>query len=111
MRKIELDMVHAVRGHRNLKAANTTVNSYPDHGAAEVRLHGNVIAVLSHGKYLTLSNAGWATPTTKSRLNALLSGLCAGVYIQQVKGVWWIVDTNTKERVEFYNGVQVEVIV
>jgi hypothetical protein len=110
MRKIEQLMIDALRARRNFKSGNTQVMSYPDHDAAEIRLHGHVIGVISHGKYLTLSNAGWLTPTTKSRLNALLGGLCAGVAVFQKAGVWFMVDVVTGETTEFYNGVQVEVV-
>ena len=110
MRKIELNMIKAVANQRNFKSGNTQVLSYPDHQAAEIRLHDNVIGVISHGKYLTLSSAGWYTPTTKSRINALLNGLCAGVHVFQKAGEWFIRDNQTGETTEFYNGVQVEVI-
>ena len=51
-----------------------------------LRLHGNAIAKhTSNGMWIT--DAGWATRTTKERLNGL-----SGVRISQRKGVWYLND-------------------
>lgn len=69
MCKIERDMIAAIRAGKNRALGNTYVN--PIVGGVEVRLHGNLIAVLTdQGLRFTL--AGWPTPTTRSRINALL---------------------------------------
>ena len=63
-----------------------------------VELHGNEIArfdsALSHQKCrgLRITDAGWRTATTKSRLNALLQCFCEGSSIYQKKGQWFTVD-------------------
>lgn len=73
MRKIERDMIAAIRSGKNWTQGNTSVIHDPVIGATEceVRLHGNLIAkhILRTG--WTMSLAGWGTPTTRSRLNAI----------------------------------------
>lgn len=84
MRKIETEMIDAIRSfmypskwHKELEWSkdNTTVQSHL--GTIKVFLHGNCIARLAVNaqgtlKRLQLSNCGYLTPTTKSRLNAIL---------------------------------------
>ena len=103
MRKIEAQMVMAVRGHftgtrtKEWRSANTCVRSVHDAQLGPtvvVELHGNEIAQFTFGGMLKITDAGWQTATTKSRLNALLSCFYGGVGICQVKGVWLL---NTTE--------------
>jgi len=77
MRKIESLMIQAVRNGRDWKSGNTEVHN-SDHGII-VRLHGNKIAQVDHeAGILWVTDAGWQTTTTKSRLNALLAGVTNG---------------------------------
>lgn len=39
--------------------------------AYEMRLHGNLIAIIEQDNSIRVSFAGWPTPTTKERLNGL----------------------------------------
>lgn len=113
MRKIEAAMINAVRDAINgnekpWRSGNTRVEVEHEgiHGTAGyvrsvvVLLHGNEIArfdtALSGRECLGLqiTDAGWQTATTKSRLNALLSCFYGGAGICQVKGVWLL---NTTE--------------
>ena len=114
MRKIEAQMVMAVRdqlsgSEKTWRSGNTEVSTEHSgiHGTYSycrevvVRLHGNEIArfdSMVHGdrtaRGLGITDAGWQTATTKSRLNALLSCFYGGVGICQVKGVWLL---NTTE--------------
>ena len=81
MRKIEQDMLKALRDRRDWKAGNTAVHftTLPnDKGhsrpQAVVTLHGNPIAVLrSDGALVACVETfeRWATSTTASRLRAL----------------------------------------
>ena len=87
MRKIEQQMCEAVRNGKNMSKDNTTVSVVRDeHGqyhSAVIRLHGHEV-----GHYywsgtekqwvIRLEDARWRTPTTKSRLNALLQGVGQG---------------------------------
>lgn len=71
MRKIEENMLQAVKSRTNWKQANTEVVVKGNY--AEVLLHGNKIATIVGGDvvidYDTLE--AWPTRTTKSRLRAL----------------------------------------
>lgn len=65
-------MLYAVRNHKNMRSGNTVVTN--DETGVEVYLHGNCIyAVCDGAARFTL--AGWNTPTTRSRLNALGVGV------------------------------------
>ena len=84
MRKIEEAMVQALRERRDFTRDNTSVywgiDYMTDEAEARVYLHGNYIASYYPDMGdLYLPDAGWQTVTTKSRLNALLQGLCATV--------------------------------
>ena len=98
MRKIEQTMVNAVNNGRDWRSGNTSVD-VTDHGVV-VRLHGNKIAQLdTEDRILWITDAGWQTTTTKSRLNALLAGVTAGrASIHQSKFVWYL--TTESETVE-----------
>ena len=87
MRKIEQQMVNAVLKGKPFTKDNTQVYvEYTDEGVyhhAYVHLHGNEIAhYYWSGEekqwVIRLSDGMWQTPTTKSRLNALLSGVGQG---------------------------------
>ena len=89
MRQIESQMVNAVAAGRNWHGTNTSVD-VTDHGIV-IRLHGNKIAQLSKDdQCLYVTDAGWQTKTTKSRLNALMSGLCPGCGIYQKDFDWYL---------------------
>ena len=88
MRKIELEMTRAARARRDWRSGNTSVD-VTDHGVI-VRLHGNKIAQID-GDTLYLTDCGWQTSTTKSRLNSLLREFTNGGYIYQSKFEWHLV--------------------
>lgn len=83
MRKIEKQMIEAIRSKRDWKSGNTEVVHVRDtkHGInyADIYLHGNHIATATPDTWgfrpyanpnlVTFNN--WATPTTRSRLRAL----------------------------------------
>ena len=114
MRKIEAQMVMAVRDQLNgsektFRSGNTEVSTEHRgiHGTFNysrdvvVRLHDNEIARFDSmvagdrtARGLKITDAGWQTVTTKSRLNALLDCFYGGAGICQVKGVWLL---NTTE--------------
>lgn len=70
MRKIESNMVSAIRAGRNWKSGNTEVRVVPEYNITGVYLHGNHIANVALSK-LTVTLAGWNTNTTRSRVSAL----------------------------------------
>lgn len=92
MRKIEQQMIQAIRAGQTAKFDNTTIRH--NNGIAEVYLHGNAIACISD-KSVSYSLAGWNTVTTRSRIRALMSAFGGdGCY--------------TKHGVPFIHGMAVE---
>ena len=92
MRKIESEMIAAVKGDINWKKDNTSV--IIEDGVSKVYLHGNLIAEIDDVS-LKLYDGGWQSNTTKSRLNALLSefGYTCGTqreYVFQKQFEWFI---------------------
>lgn len=93
MRKIEQQMLDAVKNKQDFKLQNTRVEviDFPGiESRVNVYLHDNLIFTLFDDK-ITLSHCGWRTNTTKSRLNALLCEFSDGCYLQQVKGDWYLI--------------------
>ena len=97
MRKIERSMNAAIKSKRNWSSSNTEVrrgrNDITD-PCSNVYLHGNHIATVKDNGDVCISNAGWRTVTTKSRLNAIinefLDGTKNGVY--QKNHEWFVTD-------------------
>ena len=93
MRKVESNMIAAVKARKDLRCWNTVVEQ-GENGYAEVRLFGNRIARLNYINWLIeLSDCGYRTATTKSRLNALLdsftnTGGGQGIYQQRFEWLW-----------------------
>jgi len=69
MRKITKESVSAFLDRKPFKKSNMEVDEYL--GKFRLKLHGNTIAVLDEFNMLSVSNAGWASNTTKERLNGL----------------------------------------
>ena len=92
MRKIESEMIAAVKGNINWSKDNTSV--IIEDGISKVYLHGSKIAEVGDD-FLKLYDGGYQTTTTKSRLNALLSefGYTCGTkreYVFQKQFEWFI---------------------
>jgi hypothetical protein len=98
MRKIEKQMIEAVKNKREFRLDNTTVffisasESGNPHGSrSEISLYDNLIAEYWHDAPTPLevnaqTLARWSTPTTKSRLRAL------GANVATRKGVTYLND-------------------
>ena len=74
MRKIEKEVIGAFIKGDTKAMANTESAINPTTRNLDLLLHGNRIATMSNRdgvKKLWVSNAGWPTRTTQSRLNAL----------------------------------------
>jgi hypothetical protein len=84
MRKVEREMVAAIRAMKNRTIGNTSVTVERFVGSSKlitVRLHGNVIAEITTGLYeMMVTLAGWNTPTTRSRVNALLQAFSSATH-------------------------------
>jgi len=77
MRKIEQQMVNAIKSHTSFSSGNTQVSI--DANTAHVFLHGNHIAsVVNNNKVMLNLNTlkQYPTNTTKSRLRALGVNIC-----------------------------------
>lgn len=96
MRKIEQQMIAAINERRDWRLDNTEVQvvNFP-HGETTidkiyVRLHGSTIAIITPDE-LDISDCSWQTPTTKSRLNAILTHFCGcDAGITQKNHVWYL---------------------
>ena len=82
MRKIEEQMVAAIKARKNFKSGNTEVtmtrNEYLGTCTAMVYLHDNLIAKIlfkPENAVAQFTLASWNTNTTRSRLNALGVGV------------------------------------
>ena len=92
MRKIEQQMIAAIKGNTDWKCDNTEVINIE--GVSFVYLHGTLIAKVDDDS-LTLFDGGYQTATTKSRLNAILGefGYTCGTkneFIFQKQFEWFI---------------------
>ena len=109
MRKVEEQMIMAIRSRKNWAGSNTTVRCFKENGITtemQVLLHGNLIAWLDTATNdLSISSAGWETVTTKSRLNALLDEFCDGARIFQKDWEWFISEFGTVKP--FVDGMKV----
>ena len=104
MRKIEAQMVKAIRDNKGWKSGNTEV-ALVDEGLSCVYLHGNKIAEVGED-FITLFDGGWRTATTKSRLNAILHAFGSGFdQVFQKDFQWFVHDTLRSEAVPFENGL------
>lgn len=93
MRKIESDMVAAIRSRQNYRNSNTVVDQAdPENGYGEVRLFGNRIARFNYiSGIIEFEDAGYRTETTKSRLNALIGAFTKpgqGIYQRDFDWYW-----------------------
>ena len=95
MRKVEQQMNEAILNRKDFFKGNTSVENYiTETGVREaiVKLHGNHIATV--GDTLQISDAGWQTVTTKSRLNALCNEFAEGCYVFQKNFDWFLGDAD-----------------
>ena len=90
MRKIERQMLQAINTPgQDLTSSNTKVRWSDDQSFVEVFLNDNIIASVNWTtNCIAVSDAGWQTTTTKSRLNALLQGLGNRARIWQKDFIW-----------------------
>ena len=91
MRKIETQMNRAVVNKNDWSNSNTRVDYNSNTNCSTVVLHRTAIAVYDHkNEALKLNTGGWATVTTKSRLNAILSELITGARVFQRDFTWYL---------------------
>ena len=95
MRKIESQMLTAIRNNDNWQSANTSVHFNEENDVSIVRLHGNKIAEVGDD-FVQIFDGGWQTTTTKSRLNVIINEFCNGVTdgVFQKNFKWFLKDNN-----------------
>lgn len=84
MRNITQEAINAFNCSSSFKKDNTEISVSLGGKLVQMFLFGNLIAEKLNGE-LFITNAGWATPTTKERLNAI-----PGVSISQKNRVWYL---------------------
>ena len=82
-RKITQESISAFLSGRTFKKGNMSVEFNASFW--KLKLHGNTIATIDPLGVLCVSNAGWASNTTKERLNGL-----PGVSVNQKNWNWYL---------------------
>ena len=104
MRKIEQQMNRAIANRTDCSSSNTRVEFNDSTNCSSVFLHGHNIATVDHAtNAVKLSSCGWHTPTTKSRLNAILSEVKYGCSVFQKQWNWYV-SFNNQTR-DFVDGM------
>tara|TARA_Y100001963_G_scaffold90503_1_gene124822 strand:+ start:348 stop:788 length:441 start_codon:yes stop_codon:yes gene_type:complete len=104
MRKIEQQMNFAISNKGNWKLSNTSVEYNENTNCSTVSLHGNDIATYDHNlKAIKISSCGWDTPTTKSRLNAILHEVKYGCSVFQKNFDWFV--SYGEDVKDFFDGM------
>ena len=89
MRKIEKQMLQALMERKNIHISNTEVQCHTvPHLFCAVYLFGNLIATVRPDS-VTVTNCGYRTATTKSRLHVILREFC-GACLSQNNFEWYI---------------------
>jgi hypothetical protein len=83
MRKITKEAVNKFLSRESFRKSNMSVEE--SNGVYKLKLHGNTIATIDELGVLSVSNAGWASNTTKERLNGL-----PNVRIHQKNWTWYL---------------------
>ena len=83
MRKITKEAVSKFLSREPFRKSNMSVEE--SYGLYKLKLHGNTIATIDELGVLSVSNAGWASNTTKERLNGL-----PNVRINQKNWTWYL---------------------
>jgi hypothetical protein len=83
MRKITTEAISAFELRKPFKKSNMSVTI--EEGITYLKLHGNKIAAMLSDGRVWISNAGWASNTTKERLNGL-----PNVSVRQKNYRWYL---------------------
>ena len=83
MRKITKEAVSKFLSKETFRKSNMSVEE--SYGVYKLKLHGNTIATIDELGVLSVSNAGWASNTTKERLNGI-----PGVRVHQKNWNWYL---------------------
>lgn len=95
MRKIEKQMIAAIKSETDWKCGNTKVVNFFNDGdkcvVTSVFLHDNLIAEITDTDMM-IFDGGYQSVTTKSRLNALCNEFCVDGECVYQKNFQWYVD-------------------
>ena len=104
MRKIEKQMNFAISNKGNWTGSNTSVQYNESTNCSTVSLHGHNIATYDHATAaVKISSCGYETPTTKSRLNAILQEVKPGCGVFQKQFEWFV--SFRDDVKEFWDGM------
>lgn len=116
MRKVEQEMIAAINERRSWKKDNTEVivnaSKYIDNYKVEicVFLYDNLIATIIPDSEITISDCGWQTITTKSRLNVLLSEYTkGGLCIYRRKEVWILYSVDERKHLTIVKNTPITI--
>ena len=98
MKKITEQTVNAFHSKQSKTLGNTRAGYNKQLDSIALYLHNNKIAELDNNN-LYITNAWRKTSTTKERLNWILDKY--QMFIKQTNFVWYLVDRETQEQVEF----------
>lgn len=106
MKKIEKQMIEAIKSERNMKLRNMHI--LKNYGIIEVWLYDTKIAEINHQKsYISLWSGGHKTVTTKSRLNTILLAFTQ-YKLRQIDFDWYLITENAKNlNRSFYDGMTI----
>tara|TARA_Y100001963_G_C6782943_1_gene451003 strand:- start:759 stop:1199 length:441 start_codon:yes stop_codon:yes gene_type:complete len=125
MRKIEKNMMTAIRKNKNFTSGNTSTHYFNSSrktligGSTQIRLHGHLIAIITDIKtdswqrndielnttFGTVTKPiTYRTNTTKSRLNALLA--YTPWKIVQKNSQWFVHSSMTNQMMPFHDGIK-----
>ena len=82
-RKITKEAVSAFLERRQFSKSNMKVDE--NYGIYRLKLHGNTIATIDELGVMSVTNAGWASNTTRERLNGL-----PDVHVKQKNWNWYL---------------------
>lgn len=105
MRKVEEKMLEAIESGKDATIGGTKVIHFDSNGkrVIDVFLHGHLIAQKIDNDW-QVSLAGWNTTTTRSRLTALLQGVCRcgpdGLGVSTRKGQVYLADALCQRPIE-----------
>ena len=101
MRFIEEQMVEAISRMKNWSKDNTEVVVTDE--SIKVYLFNNLIATIGKGKVI-LSNCGWYTKTTKSRLNVIMLRSSTKISGSNKHEEWFVIEDNYRKGIPFYDA-------
>lgn len=109
MRKIERRIQQAINTPGMfLNEGNTTVHWNDDWSRTDIRFHGHLIAEIHYDENcLWITNAGYATNTTKARLNCILNACGGRAHVFQKDWVWHLtrgLDATEPDTIEMNRG-------